>query len=146
MLYLGNNGKLTMNATGSLKVTKVVTADAGLHPKADAEFTMKFELAGANVATDAEYKYTVTGTNETKTIKSGENFKLKNDQTAEIVGLPAGSTYTIMEENLANYYTRNITNDGSGTVAAGTAQEVTVTNTYTPAPIIVSPDDANYPF
>ena len=56
VLYLGNNGKLTMNATGSLKVTKNVVADEGLHPKADAEFTMKFELAGANVATDAEYK------------------------------------------------------------------------------------------
>ena len=60
---------------------------------------MKFELTGDNVGTDAEYKYTVTGTNETKTIKSGENFKLKNDQTAEIVGLPAGSTYTITEES-----------------------------------------------
>lgn len=100
VLYLGNNGKLTMNATGSLKVTKKVEADKGLTPNPNAEFTMKFELAGANVATDAEYKYTVTGTNETKTIKSGENFKLKNDQTAEIVGLPAGSTYTITEENL----------------------------------------------
>ena len=43
VLYLGNNGKLTMNATGSLKVTKKVEADKGLHPKADAEFTMKFE-------------------------------------------------------------------------------------------------------
>lgn len=145
VLYLGNNGKLTMNATGSLKVTKKVEADKDLHPKADAEFTMKFELAGANVATDAEYKYTVTGTNETKTIKSGENFKLKNDQTAEIVGLPAGSTYTITEETPPTGYTSNITND-KGTVTAGTAKEVTVTNTYKPNPIEVTPDNADYPF
>lgn len=146
VLYLGNNGKLTMNATGSLKVTKVVTADAGLTPNPNAEFTMKFELTGDNVGTDAEYKYTVTGTNETKTIKSGENFKLKNDQTAEIVGLPAGSTYTITEETPPTGYTSNITHDGTGEVKAGTAQEVTVTNTYNPDPITVKPGDPDYPF
>ena len=44
--------------------------------------------------------------NEPKTIKSGENFKLKNDQTAEIVGLPAGSTYTITEETPPTGYTQ----------------------------------------
>lgn len=146
VLYLGNNGKLTMNATGSLKVTKKVEAADGLHPKADAEFTMKFELAGANVATDAEYKYTVTDTDETQTIKSGENFKLKDGQTAEIVGLPAGSTYTITEETPPTGYTSNITNDGTGEVTAGTAKEVTVTNTYKPNPIEVTPDNADYPF
>ena len=61
--------------------------------------------------------------------------------------MPAGSAYTITEpsENLPTYYTSNITN-GEGTVAAGTAQEVTVTNTYNPAPITVKPDDGNYPF
>ena len=146
VLYLGNNGKLTMNATGSLKVTKKIEAADGLHPKADAEFTMKFELAGANVATDAEYKYTVTDTDETQTIKSGENFKLKDGQTAEIVGLPAGSTYTITEETPPTGYTSNITNDGTGEVTAGTAKEVTVTNTYKPNPIEVTPDNADYPF
>lgn len=146
VLYLGNNGKLTMNATGSLKVTKVVTADEGLHPDADAVFTMKFELAGTGLDANAEYKYTVTGNADTKPIKSGDEFTLKDDQTAEIVGLPAGSTYTITEENLPTYYTKNITNDGKGTVTAGTAQEVTVTNTYNPAPITVKPDDGNYPF
>ena len=145
VLYLGNNGKLTMNATGSLKVTKKVEADEGLHPKADAEFTMKFELAGANVATDAEYKYTVTGTNETKTIKSGGKFTLKDGQIAEIVGLPAGSTYTITEENLPEGYTPSYTN-GTDEVKAGTAQEVTVTNTYNPNPITVEPGDPDYPF
>ena len=148
VLYLGNNGKLTMNATGSLKVTKVVTADEGLHPDADAVFTMKFELAGTGLDANAEYKYTVTGNADTKPIKSGDEFTLKDGQTAEIVGLPAGSTYTITEENLPNYYTSNITNDGTGEVKAGTAQEVTVTNTYKPDPITVDPTDpnSNYPF
>ena len=145
VLYLGNNGKLTMNATGSLKVTKNVVAAEGLHPKADAEFTMKFTLAGEGLDPNATYNYTVTGTEGTQTIQNGDTFTLKKDQTAEIVGLPAGSTYTITEETPPTGYASSITND-KGTVAAGTAQEVTVTNTYTPAPIIVSPDDANYPF
>ena len=115
VLYLGNNGKLTMNATGSLKVTKNVVAAEGLHPKADAEFTMKFELAakaGETLDPAAEYNYTVTNADDTKasesTIKSGGEFKLKDGQTAEIVGLPAGSTYTITEETPPTGYTSNI--------------------------------------
>ena len=149
VLYLGNNGKLTMNATGSLKVTKKVEADEGLHPDANAEFTMKFELAakeGETLDANAEYKYTVTGNADTKTIKSGGKFTLKDGETAEIVGLPAGSTYTITEETPPTYYTSSITNDGKGTVTAGTAKEVTVTNTYEPAEIVVNPTDDNYPF
>ena len=105
VLYLGNNGKLTMNATGSLKVTKKVEADKGLHPKADAEFTMKFELAakaGETLNPHAAYNYTVTNADGTQTspatIQNNGTFKLKNGETAEIVGLPAGSTYTITEE------------------------------------------------
>ena len=58
VLYLGNNGKLTMDATGSVKVTKVVKADEGLNPSADTAFTMKFTLAGTGA--DSEYNYTVT--------------------------------------------------------------------------------------
>ncbi|MCO7108938.1 DUF5979 domain-containing protein [Gemmiger formicilis] len=149
VLYLGNNGKLTMDATGSVKVTKEVKADEGLNPSADTAFTMKFELAGNNVNANAEYKYTVTGTEETKTIKNGGTFTLKNDETAEIKGLPVGSTYTITEQDLpAGYRQTSITGGGTGAVTAGTAQEVKVTNTYEPEEITVDPnnDDTNYPF
>ena len=145
VLYLGNNGKLTMNATGSLKVTKKVEAAEVLHPNPNAEFTMQFTLAGENLDPYAEYQYTVTGIAGTKTIKSGETFTLKANQTAEIVGLPAGSTYTITEKTPPAGYTPEITN-GTGEVTAGTAKEVTVTNTYEPAEIVVNPTDDNYPF
>lgn len=147
VLYLGNNGKLTMDATGSVKVTKVVKAGEGLNPNANTDFTMKFELAGNNVNANAEYKYTVTGTEETKTIKNGGTFTLKDGQTAEIVGLPVGSNYTITEQDLpAGYNQTSITDNGTGKVTAGTAQEVTVTNTYEPEEITVDPDTDNYPF
>ena len=123
VLYLGNNGKLTMDATGSVKVTKVVKADEGLNPNANTDFTMKFELAGNNVNANAEYKYTVTGTEETKTIKNGGTFTLKDGQTAEIVGLPVGSNYTITEQDLpAGYNQTSITDNSTGKVTAGTAQ------------------------
>ena len=147
VLYLGNNGKLTMNATGSLKVTKKVEAAEGLtpNPDTDPEFTMQFTLAGENLDPYAEYQYTVTGIAGTKTIKSGETFTLKANQTAEIVGLPAGSTYTITEKTPPAGYTPEITN-GTDEVTAGTAKEVTVTNTYEPAEIVVNPTDDNYPF
>lgn len=147
VLYLGNNGKLTMDATGSVKVTKVVKADEGLNPNANTDFTMKFVLTGTGVNANAEYKYTVTGTEETKTIKNGGTFTLKDGQTAEIVGLPVGSNYTITEQDLpAGYSQTSITDNSTGKVTAGTAQEVTVTNTYEPEGITVDPDTDNYPF
>ena len=154
VLYLGNNGKLTMNAKGGLKVTKEVKAAEGLNPNLNTDFTMNFTLTpkeGQNLAADATYKYTVTDANgnevSNSTIKNNGNFTLKDGQTAEIVGLPAGSHYTITEpnENLPKGYTPSIP-DGTGTVTAGTAQKVTVTNTYKPEEIVVTPDNANYPF
>lgn len=136
VLYLGNNGKLTMDATGSVKVTKVVKADEGLNPSADTAFTMKFALAGTGVDANAAYNYTVTNADSTQastgTIQNNDTFTLKDGQTAEIVGLPVGSTYTITEESLPTGYTQtSITGDGTGTVTAK-ASTVTVTNTYAP--------------
>ena len=152
VLYLGNNGKLTMDATGSVKVTKVVEADKGLNPSADTAFTMKFALAGKGVDANAAYNYTVTNADSTQastgTIQNNGTFTLKDGQTAEIVGLPVGSTYTITEESLPTGYTQtSITGDGTGTVTAK-ASTVTVTNTYAPEEITVDPnnDDTNYPF
>lgn len=151
VLYLGNNGKLTMDATGSVKVTKVVEADKGLNPSADTAFTMKFALAGKGVDANAAYNYTVTNADSTQastgTIQNNGTFTLKDGQTAEIVGLPVGSTYTITEQDLpAGYNQTSITDNGTGKVTAGTAQEVTVTNTYEPEEITVDPDTDNYPF
>ena len=153
VLYLGNNGKLTMNATGSVKVTKVVKADEGLNPNANTDFTMKFALTGTGVDANAAYNYTVTNADSTQastgTIQNNDTFTLKDGQTAEIVGLPVGSTYTITEpeEKLPKGYTQKSIDNDTGTVTAK-ASTVTVTNTYEPEEITVDPnnDDTNYPF
>ena len=134
-LYLGNNGRITYNAKGSLKIKKVVNA-AGLTPDTNDKFTIKVDLTGAN----GSYKYTING-NDSGTIKSGDTLELKANDVAEIVGLPAGCTYTVTEptdELPTGYANVSITPDnGSGTITAGlvntTAPTVTVTNTYTPA-------------
>ena len=135
-LYLGNNGRITYNAKGSLKIKKVVNAAAGLTPDKDDTFTIKVELS----ETKNSYKYTINGEGSGKTIKSGDTLELKANDVAEIVGLPAGCTYTVTEltDNLPTGYANDsITPDnGHGTITAGlvntTAPTVTVTNTYTP--------------
>ena len=134
-LYLGNNGRITYKAKGSLKIKKVVNAEAGLTPDTNDKFTIKVDLTGAN----GSYKYTING-NDSGTIKSGDTLELKANDVAEIVGLPAGCTYTVTEptdELPTGYANVSITPDnGSGTITAGlvntTAPTVTVTNTYTP--------------
>lgn len=150
VLYLGNNGKLTMGATGSVKVTKKVEADVGLTPDANTDFTMKFALAGTGVDDNAAYTYTVTNKDgavqSTSQIQNNGEFTLKDGETAEIKGLPVGSNYTITEPSLPNGYTNKSINNGTGKVTAGTAQEVTVTNTYNPEGITVDPDTDSYPF
>ena len=134
-LYLGNNGRITYNAKGSLKIKKVVNAAAGLTPDPNDKFKIQVVLS----ETANSYKYTING-NDSGTIKSGETLALKANDVAEIVGLPAGCTYTVTEptdELPTGYANVSITPDnGSGTITAGlvntTAPTVTVTNTYTP--------------
>ncbi len=146
MLYLGNNGKLSFDAKGSLRITKVVNpADKSYTPDPSTDFTMKFVLTakeGTSLDANAAYNYTVTDAagNKTSTssIKSGGTLTLKAGETAEIEGLPVGCTYKVTEENLPKGYTSEIEN-GEGLIVAGlvkdTAPQVTVTNTYQPASV-----------
>ena len=133
-LYLGNNGRITYKAKGSLKIQKVVSAAAGLTPDKDEKFTIKVELS----ETENSYKYTING-EDAGTIKSGDTLELKANDIVEIVGLPAGCTYTVTEPEdklPAGYTTTSIVDSGTGKITAGlvntTAPIVTVTNTYAP--------------
>ena len=135
-LHLGNNGRLTYEAKGSLRITKQVQAADGLAP-ADTAFTMQVNLTdSAGTALPGSYSYTVDGT-AAGSITSGETITLQNGQTAEIEGLPAGAKYAVSEINVPAGYTAAVTDSGNGVIAAGrvndTAPVVTVTNTYAPA-------------
>ena len=142
VLYLGNNGKLSFDAKGSLRIKKVVSHEEGCSPDPSTTFKMKFELTaqeGASLSAGEAYKYTVTNAAGKQTgggtIKNGETLQLKDGETAEIEGLPVSCTYKVTEVGLPNGYTSKIDN-GEGKIVAGmvkdTAPLVTVTNTYKP--------------
>ena len=148
ILYLGNNGKLSFDAKGSLRIKKVVSHEEGCSPDPSTTFKMKFELTaqeGASLSAGEAYKYTVTNAAGKQTgggtIKNGETLQLKDGETAEIEGLPVSCTYKVTEVDLPKGYTPNIDN-GEGKIVAGmvkdTAPLVTVTNTYKPESVTLS--------
>lgn len=137
-LYLGNNGKIGYNATGSLKITKkVAKPDPSYSPDAETQFRIQVDLEGNGA--NGTYTYTIDGnTSDSYTFKNGDVITLKNSQTAEIEGLPAGCEYTVSEpaDTLPAGYTSSI-DAPAGVIAAGKVQDtapvVTVTNTYEPS-------------
>lgn len=140
-LYLGNNGKIGYNTTGSLKITKkVVKADPSYSPDAETQFRIQVDLKGNGA--NGTYTYTIDGkTSDSYTFKSGGVITLKNGQTAEIEGLPAGCEYTVSEPTLPDGYTSSI-DAPAGVITAGKVQDtapvVTVTNTYEPSDAVLN--------
>ena len=142
-LYLGNNGKIGYNATGSLKITKqVAKPDPSYSPDAGTQFRIKVDLEGNGA--NGTYTYTIDGNaSDSYKFKSGDVITLKDGQTAEIEGLPAGCEYTVSEpaDTLPAGYTSSI-DTPAGVIAAGKVQDtapvVTVTNTYKPSDVTLS--------
>ena len=140
-LYLGNNGKIGYNATGSLKITKkVAKADPSYSPDAGTQFRIKVDLEGNGA--NGTYTYTIDGNaSDSYKFKSGDVITLKDGQTAEIEGLPAGCEYTVSEPTLPDGYTSSI-DAPAGVITAGKVQDtapvVTVTNTYKPSDVTLS--------
>lgn len=140
LLFLGNNGKIGYNTTGSLKITKVVTpTDSSYTPDSTTKFSILVNLEG--VGANGIYKCTLDG--QTISFTSGSFINLKNGQTAEIKGLPAGCKYTVTEPTPlpAGYELSTIEND-TGTIKGGLAKDTaavaTVKNTYTPSSYILN--------
>ncbi len=100
-IYLGNNGKLSVKALGSLEISKEVTVQEGLKAP-DAVFTFQVELEGAKGGNlSGQYAYSVLDQEGKETSKgfvsSGGTLQLKDGQTARIEYLPAETIYTITE-------------------------------------------------
>ncbi len=135
-VYLGNNGLLKMKATGSLEITKKVTADTNLTaPEKHFIFTVNLTDAEGNALTGT-YNYTVTEGDtsvRTGTIANGGTLTLEDGQTAKIVNLPPDAEYTVVETAVAGFTTSVNGTDGNraeGTITAGETASEVFTNYY----------------
>ena len=129
---------------GNLELTKKVSGDG-------ADSNKEFEFTIALTAPDGEtlkpdYSATHSGDNSvnTATISDGKvtGIKLKPDQKYTIIGLPAGTAYTITEEDYsADGYTSDISDGGkTGIITGGTRQteQIEVTNNFSSGELVVT--------
>lgn len=153
VVYLGNNGKLQLDAPASLVIDKNVTATEGLTVP-DATFT--FEITSTDKANQTVSAVKTTDTGEsasTEDVSVAFNeqgvaeVQLTADQTIELKGM-AGANYSIKEIDIPDGFTLNDvtgadTESGSGNetvasgeIAAGAEDElVTFTNNYSVTPV-----------
>lgn len=138
-VYLGNNGVMSMEATGSLEITKAVTADEGLTaPDKEFTFTVKlYEALGSDRALSDSYTYIVTGADGKEvgnaTIKHGETITLKANEKVTIVNLPPSAYYEVEEagvEGFKAYVGSTQTTIATGTITAGSVATAEFTNHY----------------
>lgn len=124
VVYLGNNGRLQAELTGSLAISKSVNAAEGFTVPEDGDFTFTVALKDASDnALSGSYNYAVVDKNGNQitngrgegiagAIENGTgSITLKADQTILIYGLPNGAKYTVTEAK-ANGFTASATVNG----------------------------------
>lgn len=146
--YLGNNGRLQLDAPASLVIAKNVTAEEGLTAP-DATFTFQVTSDDKTGQTVSATKTLANGATEpSEVVFDGQGVatvELKDGESIEIPGM-SGADYSIMEQSLpAGFAVSKIegadavddaTHTASGTIAVGSADEtVTFTNTYSVTPV-----------
>ncbi len=141
--YLGNNGRISYVSTGSVAISKTVTADEGLTAPAAAEFTFQvsFDKAGTNLegtyatelrsvgSADASVGSIMISADGTGTVT------MKAGQTLTIYGLPGGTSYTVKETQLPGGFTQTSATGATGTVTVGDVQTAAFTNNYAVTPV-----------
>lgn len=122
-VYLGNNGKLSLDVPGALEISKAVTAEKGLTAP-DEEFTFKVDLeATQGTALKDSYtaqKFDKDGKKFGKafTVKDNGTVTLKAGEKVQIYGLAKGTKYSVTEKNLPDGFTQTTPADNAA--AAGT--------------------------
>lgn len=98
------NNTLTKTAA-FLRIAKLVDNDEFADENTDYTFEVTFDEGKLNTASADGYAYTITDgshTYDSGTIKSGETITMKKNQYAEFKTIPAGTTVTVKEINLAS--------------------------------------------
>lgn len=141
-VYLGNNGKLSLDIPGALEISKAVTAEEGLTAP-DKEFTFKIDFAAAQ-GTALKDSYTAQKfdkdgkeSGEAFTVADNGTVKLKAGEKVQIYGLAKGTQYSVTEENLPAGFTQTTPADNAavaGTIGtdadANGMNQAAFTNTY----------------
>ncbi len=131
VVYLGNNGRLSLPAGGNLKVTKTVVTAADLVAP-DKAFTFTLDLNGSDVSdlildyvvTDAAGQQISVGTLS----KNSNTFTLKDGQTATIYSLPPDTLYSVTETPVSGFDTQ--ATGAAGVIYTGQTAEAVLTNSY----------------
>ena len=112
--------------TGSLKVQKTVTGNAG-DKTADFEFVIHLEYNGVPLSgTYPTIHGTSSGTLTFGDDGNSASFKLKDNETLEVLNLPEGVRWFVTETTVADYDTEY--SPQSGTITKNTVSTSTVTN------------------
>lgn len=142
-VYLGNNGRLSLDAPASLTLSKTVTAAEGLTAP-DADFTFDITIparAGKTVTAvlkeagevDAERQLVFDAAGKTTTV-------LKDGQSLQIPNLEEGTKYEIVERDIPGGFTVTAP---AANLAQGTVEGADVTvnfvNQYAVTPLEVDP-------
>lgn len=128
VIYLGNNGVLSLPGSGALEISKDVVVEEGLTPSTtEFEFTVDFN---GNETLAGEFAYEIVGTATTGTIADGGKLTLKDGETARITDLPVGTTYTVTEADYSGVGFTTTKSGDTGTIAAGVTGRAEFVNTY----------------
>lgn len=140
-VYLGNNGKLSLDVPGALEISKAVTAEEGLIAP-DKEFTFKVDLEAAQ-GTALKDSYTAQkfdkdgkASGEAFTVADNGTVKLKAGEKVQIYGLANGTQYSVKEDNLPKGFTQTTPADNAaaaGTIGTGAdngMNQAAFTNNY----------------
>ena len=117
-VYLGNNGKLSLDIPGALEISKAVTAEEGVTAP-DKEFTFKIDFTAAQGTTlkdsYAAQKFDKDGkeSGEAFTVADNGTVKLKAGEKVQIYGLAKGTQYSVTEENLPAGFTQTTPADNA---------------------------------
>ncbi len=132
VIYLGNNGVMSVAASGSLEISKKVETAEGLTPATtEFEFSVNFD---GNATLAGTYDYEVMDAAgavlRTAAIADGGTLTLKDGEKAVIYNLPPGTAYEVKETQADTLGFRTVSSGTNGTIVEMTTSLAEFTNIY----------------
>ena len=143
VIYLGNNGVISVVAQGILEIEKQVEADVALNPSTkEFEFTVNFN---GNATLEGEFGYDVVNAEGAvlrgDSVADGGKIILAGGEKAVIRNLPANTTYEVIEKQANTLGFTTEETGATGTIEAGETSKAKFVNTYTVEKVTVGAND-----